>query len=105
MLSIAVMFVWIAVATHAEQPPHTTISQAARSGQHIFAQSCASCHDAHTSSSLIGPGLKGYYSTYQPKPTDSTVRTIIAKGKGKMPPFNNLSRAQTDDLIAYLKTL
>jgi hypothetical protein len=30
---------------------------------------------------------------------------LIAKGKGKMPSFGSLGRAQTDELIAYLRTL
>lgn len=49
--------------------------------------------------------MKGYYSTHQPRPTDSEVRTVIANGKGKMPAFNNLSPRQVDELLAYLKTL
>jgi mono/diheme cytochrome c family protein len=50
-------------------------------------------------------GLKEFYRTHQPKPSDSAVRAIIAKGKGKMPAFGNLSAVQIDGLIAYLKTL
>jgi hypothetical protein len=55
--------------------------------------------------SLVGPALKGYYSTHQPRPTDAEMRTLIRKGKGKMPSFANLSMSQTDELVAYLKTL
>jgi hypothetical protein len=54
---------------------------------------------------LVGPGMKGYYTTYRPRPSASAVRTIISKGKGAMPGFSGLRNAQIDDLIAYLKTL
>jgi mono/diheme cytochrome c family protein len=54
---------------------------------------------------LTGPGFKGYFSNHQPKPSDIIVRAVIAKGKGKMPAFGNLNKTQTDEVIAYLKTL
>lgn len=77
-----------------------------KNGQRIFVQSCASCHDAHTDKAKIGPGLKGYYATHRPKPVDASVRGIIEQGKGTMPGFSSsIARPQTDDLIAYLKTL
>lgn len=80
-------------------------THAIRHGQQMFGEYCASCHSTHTSSSLAGPGLKEFYRTHQSKPSDSAVRAIIARGKGKMPAFGNLSAVQIDELIAYLKTL
>ena len=70
----------------------------------IFNQSCAACHDTFGTTTKSGPGLKNYFR-HQPRPADATVRTIIQQGKGKMPAFNTLNKSQTDDLVAYLKTL
>jgi mono/diheme cytochrome c family protein len=80
-------------------------AQSAADGQRIFVQSCAACHDAHGTSPKNGPGLKNYYRDHQPHPSDIAVRTVIQQGKGKMPGFSSLSKSQTDDLVAYLKTL
>ena len=85
-------------------PPARKIVQSAN-GQHLFAQYCAACHDAHGSMPKSGPALKGYFRARQPHPSDTTVRSIIQQGKGKMPAFSTLNRSQTDDLIAFLKTL
>jgi mono/diheme cytochrome c family protein len=74
-------------------------------GRQIFAQSCAGCHDAHSSIRRAGPGLKSYYHNHQPRPADAQVRDLISRGKGAMPGFSSFTRRQTDDLIAYLKTL
>jgi len=80
-------------------------SPAATNGQHVYARSCASCHDAHSTVSKVGPGLKGYYSSHHPPPSDAKVLAIIVKGKGRMLGFSSLSQEQMDELIAYLKTL
>ena len=103
-LVLPVLLVWIGadVFAHAQSPIQ---SVAARNGERIFVQSCSPCHDVHTSASRVGPSLKSYYSDHEPRPTDAQVRAIISQGKGKMPKFSNLSNTQTDDLIAYLKTL
>ena len=89
--------------------PQAVISQkpvplAVASGKRIFNQSCSACHDTLGATTKSGPGLKSYYRR-QPHPADATVRAIIQKGKGKMPAFSTLDKSQTDDLVAYLKTL
>jgi len=81
------------------------LASSVTNGQRIFVQSCASCHDAHGTSPKSGPGLKNYFRDHQPHPSDIAVRTVIQQGKGKMPGFSSLSKSQTDDLVAYLKTL
>src|SRR5882762_3500759 len=87
------------------QSAKITSNPATGYGQHLYAQSCAVCHDAHSTTPKAGPGMKNYYSTHHPPPTDTTVRAIIAKGKGTMPGFSYLNQKQMNDLIAYLKTL
>ncbi|WP_263354683.1 c-type cytochrome [Acidicapsa acidisoli] len=81
------------------------VSPVSTNGERLFSQSCASCHSAHSSKVLVGPGMKGYYTTHRPRPSDSAVRTIISEGKNTMPGFSSLSEAQIDDLIGYMKTL
>jgi len=105
ILLLTVSLLWISRAGTAAQSSRGPSTQAIRHGQQMFGEYCASCHSTRTSSSLAGPGLKEFYRTHQPKPSDSAVRAIIARGKGKMPGFGNLSAVQIGELIAYLKTL
>ena len=84
--------------------PQKPASQAVVKGQRLFNQTCAACHDTLGTTTKPGPGLRSYYH-HEPRPADAAVRTIIQQGKGRMPAFSTLSRSQTDDLVAYLKTL
>lgn len=92
------------------------LSPPAKAGQKIFDQNCALCHYADQAKNKIGPGLKGLFKNktlpYSHKPvTVANVQEQIEKGnpQGKpmpMPAFSGkLSKAQINDLIAYLKTL
>lgn len=94
-----------AVALPPSQSSQYPAPQAVTNGQRIFIQSCATCHDTHGSVTKSGPELKSYYREHQPRPTDAVVRAVIQQGKGKMPAFSSLSKSQTDDLVAYIKTL
>jgi mono/diheme cytochrome c family protein len=105
MLLLAAILLWMPNAKTAAQASRGPSTPAIRHGQQTFVEYCGSCHSARSSNSVAGPGLKGFYSTHQPKPSDSSVRAIIARGKGKMPAFASLSATQIDELIAYLKTL
>ncbi|ADV83116.1 c-type cytochrome [Terriglobus saanensis] len=87
-----------AVVSQESAPPTVT------NGKRVFNRSCSACHDTSGVTAKSGPELKNYYRR-QPRPADATVRAIIQQGKGKMPAFNTLSKAQTGDLVAYLKTL
>jgi mono/diheme cytochrome c family protein len=105
-IPIAVLaFIYVAAAM-----PLAVVSQrpaqaaATANGQRLFNQSCSACHDTHGTATKSGPELKSY-SQHQPHPTDAQMHSIIEQGKGKMPAFSTLSKAQTDDLVAYLKTL
>jgi mono/diheme cytochrome c family protein len=85
-------------------PAMVAAEPAAASGRRVFSQSCSACHDALSTATRSGPGLKNYYR-HQPRPTDGSVRAIIQQGKGKMPAFSTLNQSQVNDLVAYLKTL
>jgi mono/diheme cytochrome c family protein len=101
----SILLLYITAACAASQPLPVSQNEASTNGERLFSQSCASCHNAHSSKALVGPGMKGFYTTHRPRPSDSAVRTIISKGIGTMPGFSALRNAQIDDLIAYLKTL
>lgn len=102
---LATGLLWMPNARTTAQSSCRPSTHAIRHGQQMFGEYCASCHSTRTSSSLAGPGFKGFYRTHQPRLSDSAIRAIIAGGKGKMPAFGNLSAVQIDELIAYLKTL
>jgi len=76
-----------------------------KAGKVIFDESCATCHETDSMVRKVGPGLKGYFSTHRPRPTDQGVRQLIEKGAGTMPPFPNFDSHQMQELIDYLRTL
>jgi mono/diheme cytochrome c family protein len=98
------VFLFLVIATPQAMISQKPMPQAAANGKRIFNQSCAACHDTLGTTTKSGPELKSYYR-HQPRPADAAVRTIIQQGKGRMPAFSTLNKSQTDDLVAYLKTL
>ena len=98
------VFLMLAIAIPSAVTPQGSASQAAAQGKHVFVQYCAACHDTLGTAAKPGTELKNYYRR-QPYPTDTTVRTIIRQGRGKMPAFSTLNKSQVDELVAYLKTL
>jgi mono/diheme cytochrome c family protein len=104
VLSLSVFF---AIAIPPALSSSNSTVQDVSSGKRIFSQYCSGCHDTNGAvgtSIRSGPSLKNYYHR-RPRPSDTTVRTIIQQGEGTMPAFSTLDRLQTADLIAYLKTL
>ena len=108
MKQLSFLSVCVCVVLLGATPPivisQKTLLQPVVDGKHIFNQSCSACHDAIGTTKKSGPSLKGYYQR-RPHPTDSSVLTLIHEGKGKMPAFSTLNKNQTDELLAYLKTL
>jgi mono/diheme cytochrome c family protein len=98
------VFLFLAIAVPPAVVSQKSSPQAVANGKHIFNQSCSACHDTLGTATKSGPGLKNY-SRRSPLPADATVRAIIKQGKGKMPAFSALNKSQTDDLVAYLRTL
>jgi mono/diheme cytochrome c family protein len=79
-------------------------------GEAVFAQQCATCHNAASAERKIGPGLKGLFKrTRLPsgKPaTEQTIRARIDDGGNGMPAYRDLlSEPEGSALIAYLRTL
>lgn len=96
----------------AGQPQAGTAGEVAV-GKGLFQRNCALCHNADKADKKIGPGLKAVLknkelpASHKPA-TEANVRAQIENGslaKG-MPPFGSkLSKAEIDNLIAYLKIL
>lgn len=81
----------------------------ASKGQTVF-DNCAVCHNADSTDTKVGPGLKNLFKREKllnGKPVnEANVREIIEKGGSSMPPMGGvLSDEDKDNLIAYLKTL
>jgi mono/diheme cytochrome c family protein len=80
------------------------------SGRHIYQQTCAPCHDAHSVPGENGPSLKGLFKkTFLPSglpANERFVRQTILNGRNMMPAAGSLlTQQQLDDLITYLRTL
>jgi mono/diheme cytochrome c family protein len=79
-------------------------------GRHLYQQTCAPCHDAHSVPGQNGPGLKGLFKKqFLPSglpANERFVRQTILSGRNMMPAVgSSLTRQQLDDLLAYLHTL
>lgn len=69
-------------------------------GQQVYAQYCSSCHGAERK----GNPASGYPSLVdvRDKLERDHVLTVIAKGKGMMPGFTQLSESQKNELVRWL---
>jgi len=78
-------------------------------GKKVF-EACAVCHNADSTETKMGPGLKGLFKRDKlksgKKVTEANVRARIDEGGQGMPSYKDmLTDAEKNDLIAYLKTL
>jgi len=81
----------------------------ATKGQAAF-DNCAVCHNADSTDTKVGPGLKGLFKRdklVNGKPVnEDNVKALITEGSGAMPPFgDSISAEDKSNIIAYLKTL
>lgn len=85
-------------------------AEIASKGYSVFAGNCALCHAVDTTEDGVGPGLKNIFSK-ETLPvsghpvSEQTIRELIRNPYENMPPFPNLSDADIDAIIAYLKTV
>ena len=82
----------------------------AKKGKDNFDNNCSVCHNADSTDQKVGPGLKGLFKHEKlanGKPvTEGNVTTMINEGGNGMPPFSDaLTKAEKDDIVAYLKSL
>jgi len=82
----------------------------AAKGKEAFESNCSVCHNADSTERKMGPGLKGLFKNAKlangKDVNDGNVTGIINEGGNGMPPFADiLTKAEKDDIIAYLKSL
>lgn len=75
----------------------------------LFAKKCAMCHGPDGSAqTTMAKNLKirDFHSADVQKQSDADLKTVITKGKGKMPAFEGkLTGEQIDQLVGYLREL
>jgi cytochrome c2 len=79
-------------------------------GKTLFMSRCSACHDPESTTTKVGPGLKGLLKNpvlpiSRNPATAESIRFQLRQPKGIMPSFAYLSEDEMNDLIAYLNTL
>ena len=97
-LSVVVMIVSVAAAVAQNAP-----------AKDLFASKCAMCHGPDGSAqTAMGKNLKirDFHSADVQKQSDAELKTVITKGKGKMPAFDGkLTGEQIDQLVGYIREI
>ena len=72
-------------------------------GRQVFASRCAACHGTEGGGGEFGPSIVGRI----PLRTDAELEAVIHDGLpgAGMPAFSNLSKTESTDLIAFVRTL
>ena len=75
----------------------------------LFASKCTMCHGPDGSAqTTMGKNLKirDFHSSDVQKQSDADLKTVITKGRGKMPAFEGkLTGQQIDQLVGYLREI
>lgn len=79
-------------------------------GKNIFDAKCKFCHEAYTTDTVVGPGLKGILKNPElpisRRPaTPENIKEQLMHPFSRMPSFENLSDEEVKDIIAFLNTL
>jgi len=82
----------------------------AAKGKSNFEDNCSVCHNADSTERKMGPGLKGLFKHDKlangKVVNEANVTTMINEGGNGMPPFADvLSKAEKEDIVAFLKSL
>ena len=82
----------------------------AAKGKENFESNCSVCHNADSTERKMGPGLKGLFKNAKlangKAVNEANVTAMINEGGNGMPPFADiLTKAEKEDVIAFLKTL
>src|SRR5579863_9953408 len=80
----------------------------ATAGQDIFTKKCKTCHGADGNGNpgvakLLGVTFTPLSSDEVQKMSDDDIKKIITEGKGKMKPVKDLTDADKDNVIAYVR--
>src|SRR5690349_9769592 len=78
-------------------------AQSAAPGRQVFASRCAACHGTEGGGGELGPSIVARI----PLRNDAELEAVVREGLSGagMPAFPNLSKAETGDLVAFLRTL
>ena len=100
----------IAVGAMAILMAGPTFAADAAKGKETFEANCSVCHNSDSEERKMGPGLKGLFKhdkLANGKPVnEGNVTTMINEGGNGMPPFADiLTKAEKEDVVAFLKTL
>lgn len=79
-------------------------------GKAAYNKACKSCHGADGTpnaaiAKMMKVEMKDLKSAEVQSISDPDMKKVITDGKGKMRPIKTLSGAETDDVIAFVKTL
>jgi len=82
----------------------------AAKGKSNFEDNCSVCHNSDSTERKMGPGLKGLFKHDKlangKAVNEANVTGMINEGGNGMPPFaDTLTKAEKDDIVAFLKTL
>jgi mono/diheme cytochrome c family protein len=84
-------------------------ARAEETGENLFKGKCGMCHGPDgAGKTTMGEKLKisDLHSADVQKKSDADLKTIIAKGKDKMPAYEaKLSKEQIDKLVVYIRDL
>lgn len=84
-------------------------ARAQETGESLFKSKCAMCHGPDgAGKTMMGEKLKipELHSAEVQKKTDADLKTLVAKGKDKMPAYDTkLSKEQIDKLVTYIRDL
>ena len=87
----------------------SSYSFAADTGPDLFKGKCAMCHGPDgAGNTTMGKNMKlrDLGSADVQKQSDGELKTIIEKGKNKMPPYGGkLSSSQIEDLVKFVRSL
>ncbi len=79
-------------------------------GKNLFDAKCGFCHNAYSTETIVGPGLKGVLRNSRlpvsgrPATADN-IRKQLTEPFNRMPSFTYLSEEEIKDIIAFLNTI
>lgn len=88
----------------------STDSESIGSGKNLFDAKCSFCHDAYSTDTIVGPGLKGVLKNpnlpVSGRPaTPENIRKQLRQPFNMMPSFDYLSDEDIQNIIQFLNTL
>jgi len=88
----------------------STSSENIGRGKNLFDAKCSFCHDAYSTDTKVGPGLKGLLKNpnlpvSKNPATPENIRKQLVQPFNRMPSFGYLSDEEIKDIIAFLNTL